>query len=161
MGVVEQSGRVVKLNDGRTKRFRPKEERRRIVEETLKRGASVWLVARAHDVNANQVFKWRKQYGEGGLDPKPSSDTRLPVKISESLPAAVRSEPATPSRRRVKAKRAGIIDIDLGHARVRIEGMADPDCAGCDENPRGRHTGFCAGSRKSKNQDRSVVALRT
>jgi hypothetical protein len=31
-------------------------------------------------------------------------------------------------RRRGKAKRTGIIDIDLGHARMRIEGAADPDC---------------------------------
>ena len=128
MGAVEKSGRVVTLKDGRTKRFRSKEERRRIVEETLKPGASVSLIARAHDVNANQVFKWRKQYREGRLDPKPSSKTLLPVKISDSLPAAVRSETVGASRRRAKAKRTGIIDIDLGHARVRIEGMADPDC---------------------------------
>jgi transposase len=48
------------------KRFRTKQERRQIVEETLQPGASVSVVARAHDVNANQVFHWRKQYGEGG-----------------------------------------------------------------------------------------------
>jgi transposase len=125
MGAVEQSGRVVTLKDGRTKRFRSKEERRRIVEESLKPGASVSLVARAHDVNTNQVFKWRKQYRDGQLDPKPTSNTLLPVKISDTLPA-VQSEVAV--RRRVKAKRVGIIDIDLGHARVRIEGTADPDC---------------------------------
>jgi transposase len=118
----------VALKNGRTKRIRSKEERRRIVEETLKPGASVSLVARAHDVNANQLFKWRKQYREGRLEPKPSSNTLLPVKISDSVPPAVQSEAAAPSRRRVKAKRAGIIDIDLGHARVRIEGTADADC---------------------------------
>jgi transposase len=126
MGIAEQSGRVVTLKDGRTKRFRSKEERRRIVEESLKPGASVSLVARTHDVNTNQVFKWRKQYRDGQLDAKPTSNTLLPVKISDSLPPAVQPEAA--SRRRVKAKRTGIIDIDLGHARVRIEGTADPDC---------------------------------
>jgi len=44
------------------KRFRTKAERRQIVEETLKPGASVSRVARAHDVNTNQVFGWRLQY---------------------------------------------------------------------------------------------------
>lgn len=107
--------RVVTLKDGRTKRFRSKEERRKIVEETLKPGASVSLVARAHDVNANQVFKWRKQYQEGRLYLEPTSSTLLAVKIRESVPVG----PA-PTRRRVKARRAGIIDIDLGHTRVRI-----------------------------------------
>jgi len=37
-------------------------------KETLKPGASVASIARAQDVNANQVFKWRKQYQQGRLD---------------------------------------------------------------------------------------------
>src|SRR5439155_15897446 len=100
MGAVQQSGRVITLKDGRTRRFRSKQERRQIVEETLKPGASVSLVARAHDVNANQVFKWRKLYREGRLDIAPTSSTPstlLPVKICDSLPM-VRP---TPARRRV------------------------------------------------------------
>jgi transposase len=128
MGGVQQSTTAVRLKDGGGKRrFRSKQERRQIVEETLKPGASVSLVARAHDVNANQVFNWRKLYREGRLGVASASstpNTLLPVKVSDSL-AMVR--PA-PTRRRMKAKRAGIIDIDLGHARVRIEGAADPDC---------------------------------
>ena len=43
------------------------EEKRRIVEETLVEGASVARVARAHGVNANQVFGWRKLYLAGRL----------------------------------------------------------------------------------------------
>lgn len=121
----QQSGHAAMLNEGRRKRFRSKQERRQIVEETLKPGASV--VARAHDVNANQVFKWRKQYREGRLDLEPTSSRLLPVKISDSLPPTVRAA-AGLTRRRIKAKRTGIIDIDLGHARLRIEGAADPDC---------------------------------
>ena len=43
-------------------------EKRRIVEETLEPEASVARVARAHGVNANQVFHWRRQYRQGLLD---------------------------------------------------------------------------------------------
>jgi transposase len=68
MGEAENAGTVVRLKDGRTRRCRSKQERRQIVEETMKPGASVSLVARAHDVNTNQVFKWRKQYHQGQLD---------------------------------------------------------------------------------------------
>ena len=124
MGAVQAS---VAVKDGRRKRFRTKQERREIVEETLKPGASVSLVARAHDVNANQVFKWRKLYREGRLDGAPNCSTTktlLPVKINDALPI-VRP---TSTRRRVKTRHSGMIDIDLGHARVRIEGAADPDC---------------------------------
>ena len=42
-------------------------EKRRIVEETLAPGASVARVARAHGVNANQVFGWRRLYLAGRL----------------------------------------------------------------------------------------------
>lgn len=50
------------------RRRRSKQERRRIVEETLAPGASVARVARAHGVNANQVFHWRRLYHQGLLD---------------------------------------------------------------------------------------------
>src|SRR5262249_10474855 len=123
---VQQSSPTAGAKNARTRRFRSQQERRQIVEETLKPGASVSMVARSHDVNANQVFKWRKQYHEGRLEIAPTSNRPnelLPVKISESLPK-VRAAAA----RRVRVRRAGIIDIDMGHARVRIEGAADPDC---------------------------------
>ena len=51
-------------------------EKRRIVAETQDRGASVSVVARRHDVNANQLFAWRRRYradasgrSPGGLVP--------------------------------------------------------------------------------------------
>src|ERR1043165_2496048 len=126
MGVMmveaEKGVTVVRLKNGGKREFRSKAERRRIVEETFKPGASVALVARANGVNANQVFKWRTQYRKGWLG-NDSPTTLVPVKITDSIQAV---QPG--SRRRAKAKQPGIIDIDLGHARVRIEGPADPEC---------------------------------
>jgi transposase len=49
------------------RRFRTVEERRQIVEEAMAPGASVAGVARRHEVNANQVFVWRRQYQQGLL----------------------------------------------------------------------------------------------
>jgi transposase len=122
MGATQNAGTVVRLKDGRTRRLRSKQERRQIVEETLKAGASVSLVARAHDVNANQVFKWRRQYQQGRLEVD-SGTTLLPVEVSDAI-AMAESSP----RRKTPTRGSGIIDIDLGHARVRIEGTADPEC---------------------------------
>ena len=39
------------------------EEKRRIVDESLKDGASIAEIARRHDLNANQLFTWRRQFG--------------------------------------------------------------------------------------------------
>jgi transposase len=49
------------------------------VEETLVAGASVSRVARRHDVNANQVFHWRKLYHEGRLG---RTTNFLPVRVA-------------------------------------------------------------------------------
>jgi transposase len=109
------------------KRFRTKTERRQIVEETLKPGASVSQVARVHDVNANQVFHWRRQYRQGWFDEVGKSATALvPVKVVGSV-----VQPLVAKRRGSKrhgSSTSGSIDVDLGHARVRIEGAADPEC---------------------------------
>ena len=114
---------VVTLRDDPTRRFRSKQERRQIVEETLKPGASVSRVARTHDVNTNQVFTWRRQYRAGKLEVEPTLGSLIPIKVTDRAPK-VRASP----RRQSKTKRSGLIDIDLGHARVRIEGEADPEC---------------------------------
>src|SRR5271163_2152493 len=61
-------------------------EKRRIVEETLVEGASVARVARAHGINANQVFGWRRLYRAGRLGERKPAMKLLPVRVSESLP---------------------------------------------------------------------------
>ena len=60
------------------------EEKRRIVEETHVRGASVATVARRHQVNANQVFAWRQLYRQGLLGEKAAGEVAemLPVKVT-------------------------------------------------------------------------------
>jgi transposase len=102
--------------------MRSKLERRQIVEETLRPGASEARVARAHGINANQVFNWRRLYRQGRLEVTGSSSL-LPVKITGRT-ARRQARSSGP----VRATTAGTIDIDLGHARVRIQGAADPDC---------------------------------
>ncbi|WP_425199441.1 transposase [Paraburkholderia tuberum] len=53
----------------------PTEAKRRLVEQSLERGASVALIARNNDINANLLFKWRRLYlaGEYGLTTLPES----------------------------------------------------------------------------------------
>src|SRR5215813_7050236 len=99
------------------RRYRSKQERRRIVEETLQPGASVGVIARRHDVNANQVFYWRKLYREGRLDVEPLSAQLVPVRITEVV-----------SGEQPPAKfYAGVIVVELGRARIRIEGAVDTE----------------------------------
>jgi transposase len=103
------------------RQLRTIEEKRQIVEETMVEGASVARIARAHGVNANQVFYWRMLYRKGRL----SAAATLPVRVtSESLSLQTPSLPERACAKSVSI--SGTIHIELRHAQVRIEGSADP-----------------------------------
>jgi transposase len=119
-----QNGRLpANPEPGRKRRMRSKLERRQVVEETMRPGApSVAVIARSHGVNANQVFNWRKLYHAGRLNDKVQASELLPVRISEN------SHPEYPSvgRLTIAPVVAGAIHIEIGRARIRVEGPADP-----------------------------------
>lgn len=96
------------------------ELKRELVAATLEPGSSVSIVARRHDVNANQLFKWRRQLA----DAVPAAAGLVPVEVTPGpvggpLIEAGPSAPIKPT--------PGRIEITLaGGVRVRIEGAADP-----------------------------------
>jgi transposase len=105
------------------RQYRALEEKRRIVEETLAEGTSVALVARAHGVNANLVFNWRRRY-QAGLLGGSDRGKLLPVKVtaeSSSRWTGRLREPGASASSSV-----GSIHIQLQDVQVRIEGSADP-----------------------------------
>jgi transposase-like protein len=59
--------------------------KREIVAASYAPGSSVSLAARRYDVNANQVFKWRKLYGD---DPSPPAGPSVPRLIPVTITAA-------------------------------------------------------------------------
>jgi transposase len=102
-------------------RHHPVEFKRAVVQQSMLPGTSVSRVAREHNINANQVFAWRKLFNEGLLG-NPSSDriNFLPVKISEPSKAAYPIPTMDSSNPPV-----GAIELEIGKARLRIEGHVD------------------------------------
>lgn len=97
------------------------EEKQRVVEETLKPGASVARVAQAHGINANQVFTWRRLYRQGLLERAGGKAVGLlPVHVIEEANQAAgsRSAPRTP---------LGLIQVELPKGHLRINGRVDID----------------------------------
>ena len=103
-------------------------EKRRIVEESFEPKTSVARVARAHGVNANQVFSWRRLYQRGrlgGTSQAAQSAELLPVSIAES-PADAPPPPSVAASARLTASlTAGTIQLQLARGRLRIEGSVD------------------------------------
>ena len=117
-GIVDTSDQTLQVKvQGTKKRRRTVRERREIVEETFLPGASVSRVARRHDVNANQVFYWRKLYREGRLGSR--TDTQLvPVKVAKERSVdAAKDEDFLP--------RSGTLELKLSKGTLRIFGTVD------------------------------------
>jgi transposase len=91
------------------------------VQLTMEPGASVAEIARAHGVNANQVFKWRRALERGELIE--SYSALLPVTVS--TPTEPASE-VVEQQRETSGSSAGAIHIELpGRALISIESGAD------------------------------------
>ena len=69
------------------------DEKRRIVDESLEDGTSIAEIARRHNLNANQLFTWRRQFGAEAVEPRGLAPI-LPVTIAP-VTAAEGSEPGS------------------------------------------------------------------
>jgi transposase len=114
----------VEVLDGVERRRRwSREDKARIIEETLAPGARVSEVARRNGISASLVFTWRRQ----------SRANRVPAAVVPRF-AAVRlseapTEPAvstTSEQPRATGGRSGLIEISLGGGRrVRVDASVD------------------------------------
>jgi len=104
--------------------------KRHLVELSLVPRASVARIALDHRLNANILFKWRRQHLRelAQAAPKPAAGL-LPVTVVESQGAAAEAPTqlvnASAARRPRAATPAGVIEIDLPLGRVRLTGAVD------------------------------------
>jgi transposase len=118
------------------------EEKRRIVEETRAPGASVSVVARRHDINANLLFKWKRLEEAGEPDrPLLVGSEFVPIGVvgraDDGGPALLAGIPGVAYGHRQNGSgeprgpsglesRAGVIEIDLPDgARIRVDAFVD------------------------------------
>lgn len=96
------------------------EFKRELVAATFEPGSSVSLVARRHDINANQLFKWRRELA--GAPAAPMELARVEVMPTPPSGPLIEVGPAVPAK-----SAAGRIEITLPlGVRVKIEGSVDP-----------------------------------
>lgn len=127
---------------GRGRRRWTAEEKRRIVEETRAPGASVSVVARRHDINANLLFKWKRLEEAGEPDRALLEGPEfVPIGVvgraDDGGPALLARMPGVADGHRQNGSgearrtsglesRAGVIEIDLPDgARIRVDAFVD------------------------------------
>lgn len=109
-------GVVGEIDVKRRRRKYSDEQKRRMVAESFEPGASVSLVARKYDVNANLLFAWRRRWA-----PKAPALTMdlIPIGVMEAAPHAAPVEAKSPER-------SGVMEILLPDgARVRVDASVD------------------------------------
>lgn len=116
-----KSGGPFRVRVNRTgRRTYSREYKLEVVAECSVPGASVAGVALSHRINANLVRRWIVRHRKGQLVRVPqASATLLPVALS------VPSAKADGARPRPKLSSAGVIEIELEAARVRVRGAVD------------------------------------
>ena len=136
----------------RSRRSWSRDEKRRIVEETFRPGASVADVARRHGLNANLVFNWRKaSWATDGSIASADRSTVVPVRGKEDAdfvpigvfaraedegpavmagtsprPTASGSSRGAAALCPAMAERAGVIEIELvDGTRLRVDAFVN------------------------------------
>jgi transposase-like protein len=101
------------------------EQKREIIEATRVPGASVASVSRAHGINHNVVFGWRRLYDQGLLaeDKRAVRPRLLPVRI-ETPTIVAASDP--PRESECRAALCAVVELQLSQGeRLRFEGPFD------------------------------------
>lgn len=125
---------------GRPRRQHDRAFKTELVEQCLLPGASVAAVALAGGVNANLLFKWRRDHLRskrlsGAVSS--SSTVLVPVQVTTGMDAGVgRSQPSAPSPASAPmavvtqraARVAGTIELDIAGAVLRLRGPVDEVC---------------------------------
>ena len=96
--------------------------KRDLVERSLQPGASVAAIALGSGINANLLFNWRRLHVRSlALKASGAAPRLLPVVVEEArVPASCKLASVAPTR-----PATGVIEIDIGGARVRVRGVVD------------------------------------
>ena len=100
------------------------DEKVRLVEETLRAGETVCGVARRHGLAQSLLFTWRRQARQGRL-----GGEAVPALVPVEIAPAPRTLGATRSSSSISEQyqRSGIIEIEIGGYRVRVDRDVDAE----------------------------------
>jgi len=95
-----------------------------LVAQSLVAGASVSAIAMKGGINANLLFKWRREHVKAMALSAPAAATLLPVCLVPDVAPTV--QPKAPVVSGVdRNARPGVIEIEIAGAHLRLRGAVD------------------------------------
>jgi transposase len=101
-----------------------------LIAQSLVPGASVAAIAMKGGINANLLFKWRREHVRAMAAPAPTAATLLPVCVipEATSPSTEQCAPVGPAVNRGSSP--GVIEVEIAGARLRLRGAVDETMLG-------------------------------
>ena len=106
----------------RTRRLHDRAFKDDLVAQSLIPGASVAAIAMKGGINANLLFKWRREHVRANGAVAPVGATLLPVCVMPDIAAMPSSMPTAGASR---GARPSVIELEIAGAQLRLRGTVD------------------------------------
>jgi transposase len=109
-----------------TRRHHERSFKADLILQSLVPGASVSAIAMAAGINANLLFKWRREHMR--LMRAPSTVTLVPVQLAPDLeiePSQTPAKPGSSNLANVSNECDDVIELEFAGARLRMRGSVD------------------------------------
>ena len=115
----------------RTRRQHEREFKEDLVAQSLVPGASVAAIAMKGGINANLLFKWRREHVRAKTEVAPAAATLVPVcVVADTEPASTSPPPKAGGAVVSRNARPGVIEIEIAGAQLRLRGAVDETMLG-------------------------------
>ncbi len=102
-----------------------------LIAQSLIPGASVSAIAMKSGINANLLFKWRREHVRAMAQAAPEAATLLPVCVIPDVEPMRAPQPNAPVGAAVhRGARSGVIEVEVAGAVLRLRGAVDETVLG-------------------------------
>jgi transposase len=103
-----------------------------LIAQSLVPGSSVAAIAMKGGINANLLFKWRREHVRSKAATAPAAANLLPVyMIPDVGPIPTPQPTATAGPSVNRGARLGVIEVEIAGAQLRLRGAVDEAMLGC------------------------------
>lgn len=129
-----QNNKMVEVLSGpERRRCRTPQEKITIIQQIMEPGMTVSHVARLHGINANQIFKWRRQYEDSSLTAVASGEEVVPASELAAANKQIRELERLIGKKTMEAE---ILKEAVGFGRAKNGLRMRPCCPGMTNNRR-------------------------